>query len=52
MTKEINQDTLYDILGVSLEASDEDIRKAYRREALKWYAIVMPIKHMEIKDFP
>jgi len=28
---------LYEVLGVSRNASDEDIRKAYRKEALKWH---------------
>eukprot|EP00662_Eupelagonemidae_sp_cell21_P027359 gene27359-45678_t len=29
--------TLYDVLQVPLLASDDDIKKAYKKEALKWH---------------
>lgn len=30
-------DTLYDILGIEILASADDVRKAYRKLALKWH---------------
>ena len=34
---------LYDILGIKKDASDDEIRKAYRKMSLKWH----PDKHMD-----
>lgn len=36
-------DDFYQLLGVSRDASDADVKKAYRKEALKWH----PDKHPE-----
>lgn len=37
---------LYDILGVNKNATDDEIKKAYRRMSIKWH----PDKHMTESD--
>lgn len=35
----VNSDNYYEVLGISKDASETDIKKAYRKLAIKWHPV-------------
>lgn len=38
---DVHSDDYYEVLGIPKDAKEEDIKKAYRKLALKWH----PVRH-------
>lgn len=39
MTTKKSKPSYYDVLGVGVDASDDEIKKAYRKLALSWHPV-------------